>query len=128
MCMIESTMCWHYGGSQGFLRSTCTRPLRMEMVVLGGGWTTVAVKLELEAPVGDVYESVVPDCDLRVGERAKAIDSPEWLSSKAGMGQPNDRRLSGGEGRVKEPIGEVGDGWRSVWRRPEEVRGGGEFG
>lgn len=89
----------------------------METVALGGRWTTVAAELELEVPVGDVYKNVVTGCDLRVGEQSKAI-KPEWLSSKAGMGQPGDRRHSGGESRVKEPIGEVEDGWRSFWRSP----------
>jgi hypothetical protein len=55
---------------------------------------------------------------------------PEWLTSKAGMGKPSDGRLSGGEGRVKVRIGEVGDGWgellEEAWQW--EVRGGGESG
>lgn len=107
-------MCWHYGGSQGFLRSTCTRPLRMETVALGGGWMTVAAELEFEAPVGVQERGYgLRPAGWGAGESGR---KPEWLSSKAGMGQASDRRLSGREGRVKEPIGEVGDGWRSFWR------------
>jgi hypothetical protein len=80
-------------------------------VALGGGWTTVAAELEFEAPVGVVCESVVRDCDLRVGEWAKAVESLNVSRPKQGKGQPCDRRwrLSGGEGRVQEPIGEVAE-------------------
>lgn len=57
----------------------------------GRDWATVAGELELEAPVGDVYKSVVTDSDLRVGERAKAIENlnssrpkQEWVNLVTG--------------------------------------------